>query len=248
MRELVGLARAEGLGPLPALRHDRAREGLDPERYGIGQAEFAERVGMLGPDVVLVHACVLDADDIALMRGTGTSVVHCPTGPAKMGSGVTPVHLLHSAGVNVSLGTDAAAANNGADLMRDLKWVGYLQKLRHADPTVTTCEDVFEMATLRGARALGLESITGSIEPGKRADLIVIRTDGPNWTPDPYPVSSIVYSSSGADVDTVMVDGDILMEGRQMTTSTRSGSCTRRAPPPRRCTSARACRSPAAGR
>ena len=186
-------------------------------RYGVGQAEFAERVGMLGPDVVLVHACALEPDDIALMRGTGTSVVHCPTGPAKMGSGVTPVHLLHSAGINITLGTDAAAANNGADLMRDLKWVGYLQKLQHADPTVTTCEDVFEMATLGGARALGLEAITGSIEPGKRADLIVIRTDGPGWTPDPYPVSNIVYSTTGADVDTVMVDGDILMEGRQMT-------------------------------
>ena len=73
------------------------------------------------------------------------------------------------------------------------------------------------MATLGGARALGLEAITGSIEPGKRADLIVIRTDGPGWTPDPYPVSNIVYSTTGADVDTVMVDGDILMEGRQMT-------------------------------
>ncbi len=134
-----------------------------------------------------------------------------------MGSGVTPVHELHSAGINLSLGTDAAAANNGADLMRDLKWVGYLQKLRHHDPTVTTCEDVYEMATLGGAKALGMDAYTGSIEVGKRADLIVIRTDGPNWTPDPYPVSNLVYSTTGADVDTVMVDGEILMEGRQMT-------------------------------
>ena len=97
------------------------------------------------------------------------------------------MHLLHSAGINITLGTDAAAANNGADLMRDLKWVGYLQKLRHADPTVTTCEDVFEMATLGGARALGMEAFTGSIEAGKRADLIVIRTDGPTGRPTPIP-------------------------------------------------------------
>jgi cytosine/adenosine deaminase-related metal-dependent hydrolase len=217
LRELVTLARAEGLGLCQHYAMTVRERDWIRARYGVGQAEFAERVGMLGPDVVLVHACALEPDDIALMRGTGTSIVHCPTGPAKMGSGVTPVHLLHSAGINITLGTDAAAANNGADLMRDLKWVGYLQKLRHADPTVTTCEDVFEMATLGGARALGLEAITGSIEPGKRADLIVIRTDGPGWTPDPYPVSNIVYSTTGADVDTVMVDGDILMEGRQMT-------------------------------
>ena len=171
---------------------------------------------MLGPDVVLVHACVLEPDDIALMRGTGTSVVHCPTGPAKMGSGVTPVHQLHSAGINVSLGTDAAAANNGADLLRDLKWVGYLQKLQYADPTGTTCEDVFEMATLGGARALGLEAITADrARQARRPDR------DPHGRPGldarSLPLSNIVCSTTGADVDTVIVDGDVLMEGRHMT-------------------------------
>jgi cytosine/adenosine deaminase-related metal-dependent hydrolase len=217
MKELVALARAEGVGLCQHYAMTVRERDWIRKKHGLNQGEFAERVGMVGPDVVLVHCSALDPEEIAPLQGTGTSVVHCPTGPAKMGSGVTPVHELHSAGINLSLGTDAAAANNGADLMRDLKWVGYLQKLRHHDPTVTTCEDVYEMATLGGAKALGMDAYTGSIEVGKRADLIVIRTDGPNWTPDPYPVSNLVYSTTGADVDTVMVDGEILMEGRRMT-------------------------------
>jgi cytosine/adenosine deaminase-related metal-dependent hydrolase len=167
---------------------------------------------------VLLHACALDADDIARLAGTGTSVVHCPTGPAKMGSGVTPVAELLEAGVTVALGTDATAANNGADLLRDLKWVAYLQKLGKADATVATREQVLEAATIGGATALGLGDLVGSIEVGKRADLIVLRTDGAHWTPMLSIVSNVVYSASGSDVDTVMIDGQIVMEGRRMLT------------------------------
>ena len=135
-----------------------------------------------------------------------------------MGSGVTPVAELLEAEVNVALGTDATAANNGADLLRDLKWVGYLQKLSKADPTVVTREQVLEAATIGGAKALGLDDLIGSIEVGKRADVIVLRTDAPHWTPMLNIVSNVVYSSSGADVDTVMIDGAIVMEGRRMLT------------------------------
>lgn len=144
--------------------------------------------------------------------------MHCPTGPAKMGSGVTPVRALLEAGINVSLGTDAAAANNGADLIRDLKWVAYLQKLLQHDPTVVTAEQVLEMATIGGARALGLEHLSGSLEVGKRADFIVVRTDGPGWVPTLNPVANFVYSTTGADVDTVVVGGKVLMEARNLTT------------------------------
>jgi 5-methylthioadenosine/S-adenosylhomocysteine deaminase len=135
-----------------------------------------------------------------------------------MGSGVTPVRELLDAGINVCLGTDAAAANNGADLFRDLKWAAYLQKLLHRDATVVTAEEVLEMATLGGARAIGMADLTGSIEAGKRADFVVVRTDGPNWVPNLNPVANLVYATTGADVDTVVVDGTVLMEGRNLTT------------------------------
>jgi cytosine/adenosine deaminase-related metal-dependent hydrolase len=187
------------------------------EQFGAGQGEFLERVGMLGPDVVLLHCTALEPQDIDVLRGSGTHVVHCPTGPAKVGNAVTPVQELLEAGINVALGSDGAPANNGADLIRDLKWVGYLQKLRKRDAAVVPATAILEMATLGGARALGLGELVGSIEPGMRADLIVIRTDGPHWTPNVNWISNLVYTSSGADVDTVIVDGKVLMERREMT-------------------------------
>jgi len=218
LRELAQLARTEGMG---LAQHyamtDRERVWIR-EQYGCGQVEFLERVGMVGEDVVLAHCSAMNAEEVAELAGSGTSVVHCPTGPAKMGSGVTPVRELLDAGVNVCLGTDAAAANNVADLIRDLKWVAYLQKLLHRDATVVTAEQVLEAATIGGARALGMGELTGSIEPGKRADFIVVRTDGPNWVPDLNPVANFVYASSGAEVDTVVVDGKVLMENRNLTT------------------------------
>ncbi len=217
LRELVALARREGMGLCQHYAMTDREQRYIAEQYGCGQVEFLERLEMVGEDVVLVHGCALDADDVERLRGTGTSVVHCPTGPAKMGSGVTPVHELLEAGVNVALGTDAAAANNGADLIRDLKWVAYLQKLLHHDPTVVTAEQVLEMATIGGARALGLDDV-GSLEVGKRADFIVVRTDGPGWVPTLNPVANFVYSTTGADVDTVVVGGQVLMEGRRLTT------------------------------
>jgi cytosine/adenosine deaminase-related metal-dependent hydrolase len=218
LRELVEIARSEGLG---LAQHyamtDRERVWIR-EQYGCGQVGFLERVGMVGEDVVLAHCSAMNAAEVAELEGTGTSVVHCPTGPAKMGSGVTPVRELLDAGINVCLGTDAAAANNGADLIRDLKWVAYLQKLLHRDATVVTAEQVLETATLGGAKALGMADLFGSIEPGKRADFVVVRTDGPNWVPNLNPVANFVYATSGADVDTVVVDGAVLMESRNLTT------------------------------
>jgi cytosine/adenosine deaminase-related metal-dependent hydrolase len=195
-----------------------AREpGYIRERFGCGQGELLERVGLLGPDVVLLHCTALEPQDIDTLSGSGTNVVHCPTGPAKVGNAVTPVAELLEAGIDVALGTDAPAANNGADMIRDLKWVGYLQKLRRRDATVVPAETVLELATLGGARALGMADLIGSVAVGRRADLIVIRTDAPHWTPNLNWVSNLVYASTGADVDTVIVDGEILMEGRTMT-------------------------------
>lgn len=218
LRRLVELARDHRMGLCQHYAMTVRERHWIREQYGCGQGEFLERIGLLGPGVVLLHGCALDAEDIGILSGTGTSVVHCPTGPAKMGSGVTPVADLLAAGVNVALGSDGGPANNGADMVRDLKWVAYLQKLAKADPTVVTKEQVIEMATLGGARAVGLAHLIGSVEVGKRADLIVLRTDAPHWTPMLNHVSNLVYAASGSDVDTVIIDGRVVMEDRRMTT------------------------------
>jgi cytosine/adenosine deaminase-related metal-dependent hydrolase len=216
LREVVATARANDMGICQHYAMTDRELAYLRRNVDATAGEYLHRVGMVGDDVVLAHCSGLPAEEVPALAGTGTSVVHCPTGPAKMGSGVTPVRELLDAGVNVALGTDANAANNGADLVRDFKWVTYLQKLRHHDPTVVTGEAVLEMATLGGARALSMDHLIGSIEVGKRADFIVVRTDGPHWTPADYPVSNLVYSATGADVDTVVINGDIVMEGRRL--------------------------------
>ena len=216
LREVVETARANGMGLAQHYAMTDRELAYLRERFDATPGEYLHRVGLVGDDVVLAHCSGLPAAEIPPLVGTGTSVVHCPAGPAKMGSGVTPVHELLDAGVNVTLGTDANAANNGADLIRDFKWVSYLQKLQHHDPTVVRGEAVLEMATLGGARALSMDHLIGSIEAGKRADFIVLRTDGPHWTPAEYPISNLVYSATGADVDTVVINGDVVMEGRQL--------------------------------
>jgi cytosine/adenosine deaminase-related metal-dependent hydrolase len=216
LREVVETARANGMGLCQHYAMTDRELAYLRKNFDTTPGEYLQRVGLLGTDVVLAHCSGLPAEEIPALTGSGTSVVHCPTGPAKMGSGITPVRELLDADVNVALGTDANAANNGADLIRDFKWVSYLQKLVHHDPTVVPAEAVLEMATLGGARALSMDHLIGSIEAGKRADFIVLRTDGPHWTPADYPVSNLVYSASGADVDTVVIDGDVVMEGRRL--------------------------------
>ena len=266
LRELVALARHEGMGLCQHYAMTDREQAYIRERFGAGQVEFLERIEMVGKDVVLVHCCVLDADDIGRLSGTGTSIVHCPTGPAKMGSGVTPVRALLDAGVNVALGTDAAAANNGADLLRDLKWVAYLQKLIEREPTVVTAENVLEMATIGGAKALGIDDLIGSIEAGKRADFMVVAPMGRTGYRRSIPSRTSSMRARGR-TSTRSSSRAVLMEGRGLTTLdeervlaearaavddlyTRtgverpppSGRCVMAAPrsPPRACT----CRSP----
>jgi cytosine/adenosine deaminase-related metal-dependent hydrolase len=217
LRRLAELSREEGLPISHHFAMNPREVAYIRSRHGCTPGEYLERVALLGPNVALIHCVSLSDEDIDVVAGTGTSVVYCPSAPCKVGSGLAPVPEFVAAGINVGLGTDAPAANNAADLVRDLRWVGYLQKLDRNDATLLPRETILEMATLGGARTLGLESLIGSIEPGKRADLIVVRTDGAHWTPNLNPVSNLVYAASGADVDTVMIDGEVVMEGREMT-------------------------------
>ena len=120
--------------------------------------------------------------------------------------------------VNVAIGCDGGPSNNTYDMIRDMRLVSYLANLRQQDPTAVPAETVMEMATLNGARAMGLEDQVGSLEAGKRADFIVIDMDKPHLIPAFDPVSTVVYAAHGSDVDTVVIDGQIIMQGRKMLT------------------------------
>lgn len=179
---------------------------------------FADAHGLLGPRTVIGHGVWADEEDWRLLASTGTSVSHNPASNSHLASGIAPVHGMLEAGVNVAMGCDAATCDNTYDMIRDMRDVSHLAKLREENPLVVPAETVLEMATLHGARAMGIEDEVGSIEVGKRADFIVINLDTPHLTPVWDPVSTVVYAAVGSDVDTVVVDGVILMEGRRVLT------------------------------
>ena len=136
----------------------------------------------------------------------------------KLASGVAPVSKLMEKGVCVSIGTDGASSNNNLDLIEELKTASLLQKVSTLDPKVVSSDEAIQMATIRGAEALGLDSQIGSIEVGKKADLILIDTNAANMTPDSSNITSnIVYSANGSNVDTTICNGKILMENKKLT-------------------------------
>lgn len=186
--------------------------------FGVRPAEWAEAHGVLGPDVALINGCWLAPGEIAIVAATGTSVVYSPTATMKMATGVTPVPALLAAGVNVSLGTDGGANNNCCDMLREMKAGCLVQNVTNRGAGTVTAEQVLELATIGGARAIGRGDDLGSLEPGKRADVVLINPGAAHLNPLADPVSNVVYAATGADVDTVVVDGRLLLRHGQLTT------------------------------
>lgn len=180
--------------------------------------DFANKHHLLGPRSVLAHCVWTDEEDARLIAATESHVTHNPASNAKTASGIAPIHSMLKAGANVALGCDGGPSNNTYDMIRDLRMTSYLANLLEEDPTVIPAETVLEMATINGAKAMGLVDQTGSIEVGKRADFIIINMDAPHLIPAWDPVSTIVYAAHGTDVDTVVIDGQIVMQGRQVMT------------------------------
>lgn len=163
----------------------------------------------------MVH---LDDSDIAKLAETGTHVAHCPTSNAKLASGVARLPDLLKSGVNVGLGTDGAPCNNTNDLLQEMKLAAIIHKAVSYDPTIITAEQVLEMATINGAKALGLQDQIGSLEIGKKADFVVVDMRKVHLQPWYSPVSAVVYSVTGRDVEMVVVDGKVVVEGGKLTT------------------------------
>lgn len=177
--------------------------------------------GVLGPRTKLAHMVHVDADDIALLARRDVKISHCPSAALKHAKGLFAhgrfAEML-DAGVAVSLGGDSANGSNHFDMLRLMYLAALVPKDARLDPGVMPPERVLEMATLHGARALGLEAEIGSLEPGKRADVVLFDLDLPEWRPLLDPVNTLVYSASAASVRTVIVDGRILLDDRRVTT------------------------------
>jgi cytosine/adenosine deaminase-related metal-dependent hydrolase len=217
-REVSALSRERDMGMTMHLNEVREDGEFAERAFRKRPVEFAEEVGLLGPRMVFAHMVWPNPGEIALLAKTQTHVAHCPSSNTKLASGIAPVPEMLRAGVNVGLGCDGGPSNNSYDMIREMKLAAVVHKARLLDPLVLPAEEALEMATIRGARALGMEGDIGSLEAGKKADLILVDSNRPHLTPMTNPVSHLVYAACGEDVHTVIVDGQILMRNRVLAT------------------------------
>jgi 5-methylthioadenosine/S-adenosylhomocysteine deaminase len=173
--------------------------------------EYLASLQLASPRLCTAHCVWVDEREQRVLAEHDVKVMHCPSSNLKLGSGIAPVAEMRAAGITVSLGADGAACNNHLDMFEEMRLAALLQATRRG-PGALTARDALGMATRAGARTLGLEREIGSIEPGKRADLIVIDRDRPHLLPGPDPYSTIVYAARPTDVRTTIVDGDVLVD------------------------------------
>ena len=188
------------------------------QQFGMRPITRLKQLELMGPGYIAVHMTQLTEEEIALIAQTGASVVHCPESNLKLASGFCPVAKLVEAGVNVAIGTDGAASNNDLDVMGEMRMTALLAKAVSGNASAIPARTALRMATLNGARALGLDADIGSLEPGKWADITAIRLDGIETQPLFDPISDLVYAASRHQVSDVWVGGRRLLKARQLTT------------------------------
>jgi 5-methylthioadenosine/S-adenosylhomocysteine deaminase len=188
-------------------------------RYGRSPVRHLANLGLVDARLVAAHCVWVDGEEIDLLAAARTGVVHNPRSNLKLASGVAPVPDMLRAGVLVGLGTDGAASNNALDLLAEIQMAALLHKGVRLDPLAVPAAAALEMATIGGARALKLDHLVGSLEPGKRADVVIIDLDEDNLVPLYDPVSHLAYAVEAADVRTVIVDGRIVLRDGAVTTA-----------------------------
>jgi 5-methylthioadenosine/S-adenosylhomocysteine deaminase len=179
--------------------------------------QYLDQLGILDENTLLIHCVWINDEDIEIIAARQASISHNPESNAKLASGIAPAPKLLKAGIPVGLGTDGCASNNNLDLFHEMDMVAKLHKAQTFDPTTMDARTVVEMATIEGAKAIGLDKHTGSLEVGKQADLIVIDTQTPHLMPIYHPESHIVYAAKASDVRDVVVAGRILVRDRNVT-------------------------------
>jgi len=196
---------------------DKIRKAFNVD-VGGGVMEYLDSLGVLNEHVIAAHCVALTDRDMAVMKARGVKASHNPVSNLKLASGISPVPKMLQHGVTVSLGTDSPCSNNAADMFEVMKVAALLHKGVNRNPTVLSAQQVLKMATLDGARALCWDNEIGSIEVGKRADLAIINFEKPHLCPLYNEFSHLVYAAKSSDVETVIINGKIVMENRRLTT------------------------------
>jgi 5-methylthioadenosine/S-adenosylhomocysteine deaminase len=217
LEKVAELARARGVMIHTHASENRTECALVEADTGLRNIAYLDSVGVTGRHVALAHCVHLSNDEIRILKTTETNVVHCPSSNMKLGSGIAQVTQLLDEGVSVSLGADGAACNNRLDMFTEMRTAALLQKALHG-PEVLEANRVFRMGTIDGARALGLEAEIGSLEVGKRADVAVVKLNQVHTSPEAEVVSSLVYAAEASDVQSVVIDGRLVMHNRELLT------------------------------
>ena len=200
----------------------RKEQADSQKQHGARVVEYLDKIGALSNRMLAAHCVWLTKSEVTILAKTGVRVAHCPVSNMKLASGgVSPLPEMFEGGIPVGLGTDGAASNNSLDMFDTMKVCALLHKAHRWDPTVLDAQKTLDLATIEGARALGIQDEVGTIEVGKRADIIMLDMHSPNLNPihgKETIVSDLVYSASPANVDTTIVDGQLLMSKRQLLT------------------------------
>lgn len=224
----VGTLAAELDLPVHVHLHETADEiARSLAEHGVRPLERLHRLGLVAPNLIAVHAVHLSDAEIGLLGRHGCSVVHCPSSNLKLASGFAPVHSMLKNNINVALGTDGAASNNRLDLLQEMRTAALLAKAVAGNVEAMPAHAALRAATLGGANALGLGAITGSIQPGKAADLVAVELRGPELAPCYDPVSHLVYAAGREHVTDVWINGERRVQGGALLPEALSGLDTR---------------------
>jgi 5-methylthioadenosine/S-adenosylhomocysteine deaminase len=217
LKEVAALAREHGVMIHTHSSENKKECEIVESETGRRNVTYLDAIGISGDHVMLAHCIHLDAEEMEILAQTRTNVSHCPSSNLKLGSGLARVAEMLARKISVSLGADGAACNNRLDMFTEMRTAALLQKLAHG-PEILPAASVLQMATIDGARALGLEAEIGSIEVGKRADVIVIELNRSHSSPSPDVISALVYSAQASDVRSTIIDGQVVMLDRQLLT------------------------------
>lgn len=194
------------------------RRGIGFTPPACSTVTYLEQLGVLACSPLLIHGVTIGEEELPLLARRGVRLAHCPRSNAKFGHGVAPLDAWQRAGLSVGLGTDSVVSNNSCDLIEDARFGALIHRARLRDGATPSANDMLRLMTIDGARAIGMESLIGSLEPGKKADIIAVGLDSPGMTPCYDPVDLIIFSSSASDVVMTMVDGQLLYDGQTVST------------------------------
>ncbi|MDH7576800.1 MAG: amidohydrolase [Bacillota bacterium] len=218
LKKVVALAREYGVRIHIHVSETRDEVKQIEAQYKKTPVGYLEEVGLFQVPVLAAHCVHLTRDDINLLAESGASIAHNPESNMKLASGIAPVKDLRAAGITVGLGTDGAASNNNLDMFEEMRTAALLHKVINEDPLTLPAPEVILMATREGSRALGLEKEVGMLKPGLKADLILINLEQAHLCPRHNLLAHLVYAAQAHDVDTVMIDGKVVMENRKILT------------------------------